>query len=100
MVRNRFLITLLACLFSSVCVSGQTFTLSLERALDIALSDNPTIKVADMEIERQKYERKQTEANLWPQLSATGQYLYAIDAEDAVVCVPINAGDCLLELVV
>ena len=78
MVRNRLLITLLACLFSSVCVCGQTFTLSLERALDIALSDNPTIRVADMEIERQDWVRKQSVGNLLPNISVSGQYSYSI----------------------
>ena len=67
------------------CVVGvtaqQKVTLTLDEAVGIALSDNPTILIADMEIERQKYERKQTEANLWPQLAATGQYLYAIEKQ-------------------
>lgn len=60
-----------------VQAQDETVTLTLDDAVSIALSDNPTIKVAGMEIERQKYVRKQTEAYLWPQLSATGQYTYA-----------------------
>lgn len=63
---------------AGVQAQGQTVSLTLDEAVSIALSDNPTIKVAGMEIERQKYERKQTEAHLWPSISATGQYTYAV----------------------
>ena len=52
--------------------------LTLDEALDIALSENPTIKVADLEIERQDYVRKETLGNLYPNLSATGSYNRAI----------------------
>ncbi len=52
--------------------------IDLGQALEIALSDNPTIKVADMEVERQDYVRKETWGNLLPQLSATAAYQNAI----------------------
>ena len=48
--------------------------LSLDKAIEIALSDNPTIKIADMEIVRQDYVRKETVGNLLPSLSAGGTY--------------------------
>lgn len=56
----------------------QTVTLTLDQAIEIALDENPTIKVADMEIERQDYVRKETVGNLLPSLSASGQYSYSI----------------------
>lgn len=59
----------------------QRVTLTLEEAVDIALSENPTIKIADMEIERQDYMRKETIGNLLPSLSGTGQYNYAIQKQ-------------------
>lgn len=52
--------------------------LDLNKSLEIALSDNPTIRVADLEIERQTYVRKETSGNLMPQLSASGSYNYNI----------------------
>lgn len=55
-----------------------TMELTLDEALRIALSENPTIKVADLEIERQDYVRKETLGNLYPNLSATGSYNRAI----------------------
>lgn len=41
-------------------------TLSLDQCIEIALDDNPTIKVADMEITRVDYSRKETMAQLFP----------------------------------
>lgn len=58
--------------------SAQQFELSLDKALEIALSDNPTIKVAGLEIERQDWVRKQTIGNLLPNVSISGQYSYSI----------------------
>ena len=52
--------------------------LSLEDALKIALSENTSVKVADMEIERQQYARKGSYAALLPQVSASGMYSYAL----------------------
>ena len=52
-------------------------TLTLDRALEIALNDNPMIRVADLEIQRQDYVRKETVGNLLPSLSASGSYSYA-----------------------
>lgn len=59
-------------------IYAQSFELSLPKALEIALSDNPTIKVADMEIERQDWVRKQTVGNLLPSVSISSQYSYSI----------------------
>ena len=39
----------------SMGMANAQVTLSLEQAIEIALSDNPTIKVADLEIERYDY---------------------------------------------
>ena len=58
--------------------SAQQFELSLEKALEIALSDNPTIQVAGLEIERQDWVRKQTIGSLLPGVSVSGQYSYSI----------------------
>ncbi|MEG2755195.1 MAG: TolC family protein, partial [Mucinivorans sp.] len=52
--------------------------LDLKGALEIALSDNPTIKVAGMEIKRQDYVRRETRGGLYPQISASGSYNYNI----------------------
>lgn len=48
--------------------------LSLDDCLRIALSSNPTIKVADKEIERCDYSKIETLSQLLPQASFTGNY--------------------------
>ena len=49
-------------------------TLTLEQALEIALSENPTIKVAEQEIEIKRYAKQETYASLYPRFDATAQY--------------------------
>ena len=48
--------------------------LSLEQALEIALSENPTIKIADQQIEIKRYAKQGTYAALYPQIDATASY--------------------------
>ena len=55
-----------------------TIVLSLDDALKIALSENTSVKVADMEIQRVKYAQKGSYGQLFPQINATGAYNYAI----------------------
>ena len=47
---------------------------SLEEALQIALSENPTVKIADKTIETKKYAKRGTYAALWPEISASATY--------------------------
>ena len=51
-----------------------TLRLTLPQALDIALSESPTIKMADKEIERVDYSKKSAWYALIPNLEGTGQY--------------------------
>ena len=52
----------------------QKLVLSLEQALEIALSENPTIKIADQQIEIKRYAKQGTYASLYPQIEATASY--------------------------
>lgn len=58
--------------------SGEPIVLDLAKSLEIALSENPTIKVADLEIVRQDWVRKETIGNLLPSVTATGSYQRSI----------------------
>ena len=49
-------------------------TLTLEQALEIALSESPTIKVAEQEIEIKRYAKQETYSSLIPRFDATAQY--------------------------
>ena len=52
--------------------------LTLDDAVRMALSDNPTVRIADLEVERYDYVQKQTRGTLLPQLSAEGNYQRSI----------------------
>ncbi|MEA4917565.1 TolC family protein [Proteiniphilum sp.] len=52
--------------------------IDLNRALEIALSENPTVKVADMEITKKQYAKKSAYGALMPQMDLIGQYQRAI----------------------
>lgn len=55
-------------------LADKAVNLSLDECIAIALNDNPTIKVADMEIERVDYSKKETLGQLMPNVTFTGQY--------------------------
>ncbi len=89
-MRRKFVLALLATLSlastaqqpisadGTVAMSGDSISISLSEAIEIALNENPTILIANKEIERQDYVRKETSGNLLPSLSASGQYTYNI----------------------
>ena len=48
--------------------------IKLEQAIEIALAENPTVRVAGQEIEKKQYARKELIAQLFPQLSGSAGY--------------------------
>lgn len=54
--------------------TSDTLRLSLDDCIAIALSESPTIKVADMEITRMDYSRKETLGQLLPSISFGASY--------------------------
>ena len=58
--------------------SNDTLSINLPMALEIALSENPKVKVADMEITKKEYARKSAYGALLPQFDLIGQYQRAI----------------------
>ena len=67
---------LVSCLF----LLAQTF-ISLDQALEIALSENVAVKIADKEIERSEYAKKGTYAALFPQIDASGGFQRTIEKQ-------------------
>ena len=65
------ILLMLSC--GALSAQGQ-MALSLDECVRIALNENPTIKVKDMEITRVDYSRKEAIGALLPSVSATGQY--------------------------
>ena len=63
---------------AGVAGASAQMRLTLPQALDLALSENPTVKVAEMEVQRYDYVKRQTWGNLLPQISASGSYTRSI----------------------
>ena len=80
---KKLLMTLCLCLgIVFVASAQQKLELTLDEAVGIALSDNPTIKVANLEIERYDYVRKQALSSLMPQVDASAQYALALRRQE------------------
>ncbi len=74
-MRKSFRSIALAGLMSMVATSAQaTVTLTLDDAVRVALSENPTVRVADSEITKQEYAKKGTLSNLMPQVNFSAGY--------------------------
>lgn len=80
----RMFMMFLVMLFSFKCLTivnaqqTDSLQIDLNSALDIALSENPTIKVADMEITKREYAKKAAYGALMPQMDIIGSYQRAI----------------------
>lgn len=62
---------------AALCPAAQAdsvMTITLGEALQIALSENPSVKVADKEIEVKKYAKKGSYAALFPDVNASGSF--------------------------
>ena len=75
---KRLILALTFGAFAAGSASAQ-LRLTLDDAIQMALSENPTIKVADLDVERYDYVKKETRGNLLPSLSASGEYPRAIE---------------------
>lgn len=76
---KRFLriVCLSAGLFAAPGLSAQ-MRLTLSGAVELALSENPTIRVAELEVARYDYVKRQTWGALLPQITAGGSYTRSI----------------------
>lgn len=75
---NRFALSLwMLASFATGAVAetvSDTLRLDLNQALEIAFTENPTIKVANKEVEKKKYARKGSYAALFPQVNFSMNY--------------------------
>ena len=58
MKRKIALLCVMMLAASGVWAQQDTLVLDLKKAIELALSDNPTVRIANLEIERQDYVRK------------------------------------------
>ncbi|MBO6251642.1 MAG: TolC family protein [Muribaculaceae bacterium] len=79
----------LATLGANAQATDEPVLLSLDECVRIALSDNPTIHINEMEIQRVKYSKKEIQGQLLPNINFTGQYNRTL----AKQTMTMNAGD-------
>jgi len=72
-MKRYFINTLFLLLLTSMSTHAQLM-LSLDQCVRIALDENPTIKVAEMEITRVDYSHKEALGQLFPEINFAGQY--------------------------
>ena len=77
-------------ILSQAEASETPVVITLEQALEIALSENVSVRVADMEIKRTGYAKKGAYASLFPQIDASGSYQRTIKKQ--VMYMDIDAG--------
>jgi outer membrane protein TolC len=79
-------------LFQVKAQQPDTLRLDLNTALRIALSENPSVRVAEMEIQRVDYSKQAAWNNILPSLSASGQYAHFLSpAEMSMMGQVINS---------
>lgn len=76
--KPTLILSLLLCVAKQSAQAQDTLKINLQDAVRIALSDNPTIKVADQEIRLKKEARREAYAGLFPEASLVGSYSRAI----------------------
>lgn len=62
-------------------IQTDTTRISLEQALQIALSENVSVKVADKEVERAQYAKKGSYASLFPQIDGSASFQRTIEKQ-------------------
>ena len=73
MLKLKQLLLLIALLSGSIFLNAQE-KITLDEAIEIALSESNTIKIADMTIEKTGYAKKGAYSALYPNIRATGNY--------------------------
>lgn len=71
-------VALVSVMPTAILKAQDTISVSLSKAIEIAMSESPTIKVANKEIERVNYSIKEKFAAAFPQISAGGSYQRAL----------------------
>ncbi len=84
-VGKRPIMMVALCLFAMGTMAQERLALTLEQAIEIALSDNPTIQVAEQTVELKKISDKETVLGLLPEASLSGAYTRTIKKQTMVM---------------
>lgn len=82
---NRLIKLTLLCVCSMIGCNAvaqtDTLTISREECIAIAMQTNPTIRVADMEVKRMDYSKRETQASLFPAIDFQTAYQRSIELQ-------------------
>lgn len=80
-----YLKRILTLLFAGTCLftaySAESLILSRKQCIEIALDSSPTVKVADMEVRRMEYAKKETRGGLFPTIDFQAAYQRSIELQ-------------------
>ena len=82
-IRPMMMVALMLCALSTI--AQEKLALTLDQAIEIALSDNPTIQVAEQTIQLKKISDRETVMGLLPEASITGAYTRTIKKQTMVM---------------
>lgn len=82
MKMKKCLLLAVALMLTGAANAQETLELTLDKAIEIALADNPTIRVADEEIVLKKVANREAWMTLLPELSVSGSWQYTIKAPE------------------
>jgi outer membrane protein TolC len=82
---KKILMTLTLFAVCSGIQAQEVLRLNLDQAIELALSENRTIKIADLEIQRVDYARQQSMSGLFPSISGSAQYSRAIRKQEMML---------------
>ncbi len=68
-------------LMGAMGINPDSIPISREECIDIALSQSPTIRIADLEVNRVNYSKRETIGNLLPQIGFSLSYQRSIDLQ-------------------
>ena len=82
-IRPMMMAALALCTLSAT--AQETLKLTLDKAIEIALSDNPTIEVAEQTVQLKRISDKETVMSLLPEASLSGSYTRTIKKQTMVM---------------
>lgn len=91
---KKLILTMCLAMAGVFCASAQ-MQLTLNEALQLALSENPTIKIAELEIRRYDYVRRETWGNWIPQIAVGGTYSRSIVKQEMAKGISFGADNTL-----
>lgn len=77
----KFISFIFCALFTIIPSFGDAVVMSRQECLEVALKDNPTVKIADWEVKKVDYAKKETLSGVFPSIDFSGAYQRSIELQ-------------------